>query len=138
MVDAGDDEELRILLHKVSRRIRANRANEKLSDTHMGVLFQLLQADRSLGELAERERVSPPSMNRTINTLEAAGLVQRTPSAHDARKVSIHITEAGRQHLEETRRLRAMWFSEQLAAFTDDERRALRDVVPLLRRLAES
>lgn len=133
------DEELRVLIQKVARRIRAERGGEGVTDTQLGVLWQLETHGRSTpGVLAERERVSPPSMNRTINALEAAGYVRREPSDQDARQVWVSLTQAGLELIAETRRLRTAWFHRQLDALDDDEREALEAVRPVLRKLAES
>jgi DNA-binding MarR family transcriptional regulator len=132
------DDDLRLLIQKVARRIRNNRADDALSDSQLGVLFQLESGDRSPSELAAHERVTPPSMNRTLNGLEQAGLIARTPAADDARRVRVRITDAGLAQILETRKLRTAWFSRQLAELTPDERRALEAVIPVLRRLAQS
>jgi DNA-binding MarR family transcriptional regulator len=135
---AVGDEELRILLQRVARRIRNNLADGTMSDTKMGVLSRLEAGPASPSQLAERERVTPPSMNRTVNTLEAAGLVSRQPDPDDARKVIVTITPAGLALIRETRRLRTAWFTQQLTHLTAGERAALQAVVPVLQRLAES
>jgi DNA-binding MarR family transcriptional regulator len=134
-----DEDELRLVLQRVARRIRNNRSDESLGDSQMGVLFLLEKhGDASPSSLAEHERVSPPSMNRTLNGLEERGLVRRTPSLDDARKVSVSITDQGRDLIRETRRLRTAWFSRQLAGLDPDERAALEAVIPILRRIADA
>jgi DNA-binding MarR family transcriptional regulator len=133
-----NDDELRILIQKVARRIRNNRASDDLGDSQLGVLFRLEGGDQSPGELAAHERVTPPSMNRTLNGLERAGLVARHPADDDARRVRVSLTPAGRAQIAETRALRTAWFSQRLADLTADERRALEAVTPILRRLSES
>lgn len=138
MLMTVNDEELRLLIQKVARRIRSNRASDDLSDSQLGVLFQLEDADHSPTELAAHERVTPPSMNRTLNGLERAGLITRTPDDGDARRVRVSITPAGRDQIQTTRALRTAWFSQRLADLTPDERRALEAVTPILRRLSES
>jgi DNA-binding MarR family transcriptional regulator len=132
-----DDDELRMLLQRVSRRIRNNRADGTMSDAKLGVLFRVEQEPASPSSLAERERVTPPSMNRTLNTLETAGLIIRAPHSDDARKVVVTITPAGRDLIAETRRLRTAWFSQRLAELTPDERAAFESLVPVLRRWSE-
>jgi DNA-binding MarR family transcriptional regulator len=132
-----NDEELRILIQKVARRIRNNRASDDLGDSQLGVLFRLEGGDQSPGELAAHERVTPPSMNRTLNGLEQAGLVARHPAIEDARRVRVSLTPAGRAQIAETRALRTAWFSQRVADLTADERRALLAVTPILRRLAD-
>ena len=131
------DEELRLLIQKVARRIRHNRADED-SDTRLGVLFRLQSADQSPSELAAHDHVTPPSMNRTLNGLERDGLVQRHPADDDARRVRVSITDAGRARIHETRALRTAWFAQQLDRLTDDERRTLEAAMPVLRKLAQS
>jgi len=135
---ADGDDELRIQLQRVARRIRRNRSADDLSDSQLGVLFQLEEADCSPSELAAHERVTPPSMNRTLNGLERAGFVARHPSPDDARRVRVTLTPAGLAQIAETRAIRTAWFSQRLDDFTPDERRALEAVTPLLRRIAES
>lgn len=132
------EDELRMLVQRVSRRIRNNRADGSMSDSKLGVLFRLEAEPWSPGELAAHERVSPPSMNRTLNALEEAGLVARTPDPDDARRVVVTITPAGRELIAETRRLRSAWFTRRLAELSPEERAALEAVIPVLRRIAES
>lgn len=133
------EEELRVLIHKVARRIRAERASEGISDSQLGVLWRLANDGRCTpGALATSEKVSAPSMNRTLNALEASGLVQREPSADDARSVWVTITPAGDRVIAETRRLRQQWFHAQLEALTPAERTALEGVRPILQRLADA
>ena len=138
MQNSASDDELRMLLQRVARRIRNNRADGTMSDTKMGVLFRVEESPATPSQLAERERVTPPSMNRTLNGLEEAGLVKRSPDPDDARKVIVTITPAGNALIAETRRLRTAWFSQRLAELTPDERAALEAVTPVLRRISES
>lgn len=133
------EEELRVLIQKVARRIRAERAGEGISDSQLGVLWRLASEGRCTPSgLATAEKVSAPSMNRTLNALEASGLVRRDPSDDDARSVWVTITPAGEQVIAETRRLRQQWFHAQLEALSEDERSALEGVRPILRRLADA
>ncbi len=137
--ETDPEEELRVLIQKVARRIRAERASEGISDSQLGVLWRLASEGRCTpGGLATAEKVSAPSMNRTLNALEASGLVQRAPSDDDARMVWVTITAAGEHVIAETRRLRQQWFHAQLEALSPAERIALEEVRPILRRLADS
>jgi len=135
---SDDSDELRLLVQRLARRIRNNRADGSMSDTKMGVLFRLEVSAATPGQLAERERVSPPSMNRTLNALEQASLVTRSPDPDDARKVIVTLTPEGAALIAETRRLRTEWFGERLAELSQSERAALQAVIPVLRHLSES
>lgn len=137
--DTDPEEELRVLIQKVARRIRAERAGEGISDSQLGVLWRLASEGRCTPSgLATSEKVSAPSMNRTLNALEASSLVQRVPSDDDARMVWVTITPAGDHVIAETRRLRQQWFHAQLEALSPEQRRALEEVRPILRRLADA
>ena len=132
------DEDLRLVIQKVARRIRSNRAGDDLGDSQLGVLFFLEDADHSPSELAAHERVTPPSMNRTLNGLEEAGLIARHPAEDDARRVRVTLTPAGRERIAATRALRTAWFSQQLAGLTRDERATLDAAAAVLGKLASS
>src|SRR5690242_6992393 len=114
-----EDDEVRMVLQRVARRIRANRNRDDLTASHLSVLFLLEADDHSPSELADLERVTPPSMNRTLNTLERAGLVIRHRDEHDARRVRVSLTPAGSATVAETRALRTEWFSQRLHDLTD-------------------
>jgi DNA-binding MarR family transcriptional regulator len=130
--------QLRQTVLRLARRVRAERADDAMSDGRLSVLFSLVNdGAQTLGSLSERERVTPPSMNRTINALVEAGLVTRVTDATDGRKVSISASEAGTRLVRETRRKRDAWFSSRLAGLTPDERATLEAAAPILRRLAD-
>ena len=133
-----DDDELRLLIQKVARRIRANRSDERISDSQLSVLVELTRSERTPGELAAMERVTPPSMNRTLNGLASSGLVARTRSTDDGRRVVVTITTEGERLIEETRRLRSEWLTRRIAELPPDDRAALAAAASALRKLAES
>jgi DNA-binding MarR family transcriptional regulator len=124
---------------RLARRIRAERAEGEVADNQRSVLFFLADnGARSLGEIAANDRVTPPSMNRTINALLERGYITRDTSAEDARRVSIDLTDAGRAFVKETRRKRDAWFAARLAKLTPEERALLEAAGPVLRKLADS
>ena len=133
------DDELRIGVMRLARRMRLERGGSDVTDGQLSALFVLAKyGAQSLGSLSEFERVTPPSMSRTVGALEGDGLVTRTASADDRRKVLIEITPAGLAIVQETKRRRAAWFSTVLAALTDQQRDALDAAAPILRELADS
>lgn len=137
--ESDPDEQLRMIIQRLARRIRAERAGESISDTQLGVLWRLRNdGPTTPGELAAAERVSAPSMNRTLNALEASGFVRRDPSDDDARKVRVSLTASGDHIIVETRRLRRQWFHAQLEELSPTERAALEAARPVLDRLADA
>jgi DNA-binding MarR family transcriptional regulator len=130
--------QLRQTVLHLARRVRAERADAAMSDGKLMVLFSLaVHGPQTLGSLAEQERVTPPSMNRTINGLVEAGFVTRTTDASDGRKVVIDVSDAGARLVKETRRRRDAWFSSRLASLSPEERATLEAAAPILRRLAD-
>lgn len=133
--DAAD---VRFAILRLSRRLRAQRAVDSMSDGQLAVLAGVQWGGlRTLGALAEHERVTAPSMNRTVNCLEEAGYVTRTPDEQDRRKVIIDLTDAGRRVLEETARRRDAWLEDALADLTPAQRAALAAALPVMRQVAE-
>jgi DNA-binding MarR family transcriptional regulator len=132
-----DDQELRLAIQRLARRIRSMQGDEDVTEGQRSVLFALSNlGEQTLGSLSEHERVTPPSMNRTINALVEAGLVTRVTASDDARKVSLDLSDAGRAFISETRRRRDAWFTKRLAELTPQQRAVLDEAGPILRDLA--
>ncbi|MCR2812309.1 MarR family transcriptional regulator [Microbacterium sp. zg.Y1090] len=129
--------DLRMATFRLARRLRAQRAVDEMSDGQFAVLAALtVHGPHALGELADRERVSAPSMNRTVNCLEESGYVARTPDEQDRRKVTISLTDAGRAVVEETTRRRDSWLEAALASLSDADRDVLAQAADIMREVA--
>jgi DNA-binding MarR family transcriptional regulator len=90
------------------------------------------------GELAEHEKVQPPSMTRVVAALEERGLVVRAPHASDRRQVVLTVTDQGKEVVRQTRRLREAWLAQRLRELTPQERALLRQAAPILEKLSQS
>ena len=131
-----DTQELRFVIQRLSRRMCSMQASD-VTESQRTVLFTLHhEGPQTLGSLSAHERVTPPSMNRTVNALVAAGLVTRITAEDDARKVKVELSEAGREFVRETRRQRDAWFTTQLAALPAAQRKLLEQATPILKELA--
>ncbi|KQR84612.1 MULTISPECIES: MarR family winged helix-turn-helix transcriptional regulator [unclassified Microbacterium] len=130
--------QLRMATFRLARRLRAQRAVDTMSDGQFAVLAALtVHGAHTLGQLADRERVTAPSMNRTVSLLEEAGYVTRTPDEVDRRKVTIDLTDDGRTVVDETVRRRDAWLEEALAGLSPDDRRTLAQAAEIMRKVAE-
>ena len=139
MTDENFDSELRVTIQRLARRIRSERADDNVTDGQFSVLCVLAkEGPLGLGDLSNSERVTPPSMNRTVNALVESGYASRSGSPDDGRKVLIDVTEAGHTVIRETRRRRDAWFSRRLADLTPEQRQILELSAPVLRELADS
>lgn len=127
---------LRIATFRLARRMRTQRAVDSMSDGQFAVLAGLfVHGPHTLGELAERERVSAPSMNRTVNCLQDSGYITRTADEKDGRKVVISLTESGRSVVDETARRRDAWVEAALGELTAKERAALERAAVIMERM---
>lgn len=134
---ATEASELRIATFRLARRLRAQRAVDSMSDGQFAVLATLkMHGPHTLGELAERERVSAPSMNRTVNCLEESGYLTRTPDEVDRRKVNIALTEEGLDVVEETVRRRDAWLEGAISSLPDEKRVLLLQAAEIMREVA--
>ncbi len=129
--------DLRMSTFRLARRLRSQRAVDTMSDGQFAVLAALsVHGQHTLGELADRERVSAPSMNRTVNGLEESGYLTRTADADDRRKVNIALTDTGRAVVDETVRRRDSWLEQALSELTDEQRDLLSAAAELMREVA--
>ncbi len=139
MPDPALASSLRLSVMRLARRMRTERADTSLSLSQLAALATLdRHGSLSPGELAAHERVQPPSMTRLVASLEAAGLVTRSPHPTDGRQVLLAVAPAGSALLAEDRRRRDVWLSAQLRNLDADDRAALSRAVAVLDRLASS
>jgi DNA-binding MarR family transcriptional regulator len=135
----NDDQEIRLTIQRLARRIRSMQSDETVTEGQRSVLFSLFNnGAQTLSSLSEHERVTPPSMNRTINALVKTGLVTRVSAEDDGRKVSIDLSAAGRTFIAETKRKRDAWFTRELAALTPEQRSIVDQSATILRGIADS
>src|SRR5215469_10181898 len=88
---------MRISISRLARRLRVERlglggTESVLSDIQLAALAALDRHEAmSPGELADHEKVQPPSMTRVIAVLEERNLVQRAPHPTDRRQVVLTV-----------------------------------------------
>jgi DNA-binding MarR family transcriptional regulator len=142
--DAGLSTALRISVSRLARRLRAQRTTSglpeaMLSETQLAALSALEKhLSMTPGELAEHEKVQPPSMTRVIAVLEERNLVRRSPHPTDRRQAVLTVTEEGRALVQRVRRRKDAWLARHLAELTAAERATLRAAVPILEKLSQS
>jgi DNA-binding MarR family transcriptional regulator len=135
---AEQSTELRIAIMRLSRRLRQERGDAELSGSQFSTLGWIHnEGPLTIGRLAELERVTAPSMNRTVNRLVEAGYVERRSDEHDGRKVLVSVTDAGAAVVKETRKRRDAWIAKRYAALSPDERETLARATTILGRLID-
>ncbi len=140
--DTGLATSLRISVSRLARRMRAERVAQglqpELSDSQLAALAALEKHTMTPGELAEHEKVQPPSITRVIASLEERGLIQRMPHPTDRRQVVLTVTDQGREVVRKVRKLREAWLAQRLRDLTPSERAVLREALPILEKLSQS
>jgi DNA-binding MarR family transcriptional regulator len=142
--DVGLATTLRISVSRLARRLRVERlvpelAEPALSDTQLAALATLdRHGAMTPGELAEHEKVQPPSMTRVIAALVEWQLVMRSPHPSDRRQVVLTVTASGRDLVSKVRRRREAWLARKLAELSPQERATLRAAAPILEKLSQS
>jgi DNA-binding MarR family transcriptional regulator len=132
--DAALATAMRISISRLARRLRVERLGLGGTETVLSDIHDSMTP----GELAEHEKVQPPSMTRVIAVLEERGLVRREPHATDRRQVVLTVTEEGRDVVQRVRRRREAWLAQRLQELTPDERQILRAAAPILEKLSQS
>ena len=142
--DAGLATAMRISISRLARRLRVERlglggTETVISDIQLAALAALERHESMTpGELAEHEKVQPPSMTRVIAVLEERGLVRRAPHATDRRQVVLTVTPEGRDLVQRVRRRREAWLAQRLQELSPEERQVLRDAAPILEKISQS
>jgi DNA-binding MarR family transcriptional regulator len=90
-------------------------------------------------ELAALTRVKTQSMSHILNKLENQGVIKRTLSKDDKRKVYISLTSLGKKIVEKTKYERDEWLKSAIEkSLTDKEKELLAKALPVLNKLIET
>ena len=132
--------ELRVVLGKLSRRLREQEHAGDLTSSQKSVLIRLeREGPATVSTLARAESVRPQSMGATVAALEAAGLVIGAPDPSDGRQTLLSLTTACRKWINASRAAKEDWLYRALQAnLSPKEQTELARIVELLRRLADS
>src|SRR5882724_10373087 len=129
--------QLRFAVMRLSRRLRQH-APEDITPSQLSALTVIVRDRRlTLRQLAEAERVQPPTVTRVVDNLERKGLATRVPSEDDRRVAFVEPTAAGRTLVDTIRRRRDAYLAGRLRTFTPEERELLERAATLLERLIE-
>ena len=130
---------LRESIMRLNRRLRQARAVGDLTFSQLSALTSLqLAGALTPRELADTERVQPPTMTKIVGKLEERGLVLRTPHPTDRRQVILAATEAGRAVHAQFEKARNEWLALQLAELTPEERDTLERAAQILQQVARN
>lgn len=130
--------DLRLACQRIARRVRFE-STSAVAPHQFSVLVQLHRlGPQTPTQLAAHDRVSAPSMTRTVNCLADEGLVKRSPHPDDGRQVLVSNTEKGAAVVRETIAHRDTWMLEHLEGMTPDQLALLRQAADLLLEVSEA
>lgn len=123
-------------LHKVLRRQTS--AVSSYSMTELETISIISRNDAILAsELAVRTRITTQSMSQILKKMEEQGLIKRTGSSDDKRKMHLSLTPAGEKLVKQNRYERDAFLQKRMELLlTDKEVALLEKVVPILDKLA--
>ena len=140
--DADDDElfvaayRLQLSIARLSRLLRQE-VHAELTPSQISALSTIRRnGPMSLGELAETERVAPPSISRMVERLEADGFIERIPDEVDRRVCRVAVTERAESMVAEARRHKAAWLTEHMAELSARDQKRLMAAVGAIEELA--
>ena len=123
---------LRLSATRLARRLRQE-AGSGLTPSQLSALAAVHNnGSLTLGELADHERVAPPSITKCVGKLETDGLLQRTPDATDRRVSRVSTTKAGDALIAETRRRKTAWLTNKVRELGPADQARLADALDVL------
>jgi len=141
--DVMGDPELADVVARLRRAMRRAWRVEDLGNPLSVAQLELLTAlaeDPGVrpGQLARALRLAPNSVTTLVNALQARGLVARTEGVRDRRTVRLALTDAGDEAVRAWHATNAGIVRDALRDLPEDDRRALSELLPVLRDLVEA
>lgn len=125
-----------LVMRIVAAEVRST--EHTVDPSHLGLLVMLSHCARSLGELAEKQGVSLPTMSKSVSTLAERGWVTRVQSQTDRRVMIVELTPLGTQVLAAVQTCTEQRVADLLGALTPTELDRLADGVEVLKSVLPS
>jgi DNA-binding MarR family transcriptional regulator len=125
-----------LVMRIVAAEVR--RTEHTVAPAHLGLLVMLGHCPRSLGELAEKQGVSLPTMSKSVSTLSERGWVTRVQSQSDRRVMIVELTSLGEQVLADVQARTERRVAEMLSELAPAELERLSTGVEVLKRVLPS
>lgn len=110
---------------RLGRQVDAALAKVDLSSAQYRMLFQLADGAEASTTLARKLEVSAPSVTAVVDGLVNRGLILRSHSEQDRRKVSLELTDEGRKVLAEADESVAERLMQVASYVSEDQAREL-------------
>ena len=110
---------------------------DEITDSQIRTLGKLVDQPITLSELAERCNVTPQGASLQVQYLVEHGWVRRIPSPSDRRSARLEMTDEGRVHWLEARRLRVDYVAGLFEHLTPEEIDAFQIILAALQRILD-
>jgi MarR family transcriptional regulator, 2-MHQ and catechol-resistance regulon repressor len=110
----------------VWNKVRNNTRTNAVTDFGLTLIqFHLLRhiyhGIQTVGDLSEKQQISPPAVSSVVDQLVKKGLVSRVEDKQDRRYVCLTLTEAGSELLTQVFGKNRAWMAEKLKALDPEE-----------------
>jgi DNA-binding MarR family transcriptional regulator len=127
---------LRLVAMRLARRLRQQSSDGDVSPSMLSVLVSLDASGAvTLGELADIERVQPPTISRVIARLEERGLVSREADSGDRRVARVRLSTSGSRFVARSRRRKNAYLVRRLQGLDPEDVAKLEEALPVLEKL---
>jgi DNA-binding MarR family transcriptional regulator len=120
----------------VMRMIRAEMRSQRSPDLAVPQFRALMYISRNPGTplraVAHHLGLTPPTVSKMVDGLVFNHLVQREPSPHDRRKITLTLTGQGQEILEQSHQATRARLAEVLACLTPQESETVMQAMKLL------
>lgn len=127
---------LRVAITRLARSLRSSSPGGLTQSQWSAMVTIEKHQPVRVGDIAEREGVSPPTATRLVATLETLDLVTRQVDPADRRSAYVSLTQAGRAKLDWARKMRTAALNRRLSSLPPQDIEKLQACLPLLEQLA--
>lgn len=127
---------LQLAITRLSRLLRQE-VQAELTPSQISALSTIRRCGPlTLGELAEQERVAPPSVTRMVDRLADQGYVERIADPDDGRVCRVVTTTRAEEMVGEARARKAAWVEDRMAELGAEDRRRVVAAVSAIEQMA--
>jgi DNA-binding MarR family transcriptional regulator len=128
---------LRLAIMRLARRLR-QQAEADLTPSMLSAMANIeFRQPVTLGQLAEAERVTPPTMSKIVGRLEDARLVTRTADSEDKRIQRLSLSREGAKLIARNRSRKNAYLARKLRKLEPEEVAKLEAAVEVIERILE-
>jgi DNA-binding MarR family transcriptional regulator len=129
---------LRLAIMRLARRLR-QQAEPDMTPSMLSAMANIeYRQPVTLGNLAEAERVTPPTMTKIVGRLEEAGLVKRVVDTADRRIQRVSLTRDGVKLIARNRSRKNAYLARKLRKLEPDEVSKLEEAVGVIEKILEN